>query len=196
MILSDFDLLSVIRAKRLIIKPFDRELVRENGVDLRLDSEIGRHIVHNGDFVMDPFNKDHITSSFKIEKGKKEMVLGPKEQVLMSTVEYIELPDDLMGFVELRSTWARHGLSVPPTIIDAGFFGNITLEVINNCPYKIKLRHMQRFAHVIFAKTSNRVENVYSGKYKGQKGIKLPKVLQPDKRNQSQLIMSPKERTK
>lgn len=177
MILSDFDLRSAISGKRLVIEPFVDELVRENGVDLRLDNEIGRHVEGRPDFVMDPSNESHIASSFKVEKGQKELILNEKEQVLLTTYEKVELPDDLMGFVELRSSWARHGLSVPPTIIDAGFSGNITLEVINNCPYKIKLLPLQRFAHIIFAKTSSKVTGIYSGQYKGQKGVRLPKVL-------------------
>jgi dCTP deaminase len=177
MILSDFDLSSAIKGRRLIIEPFEQELVRENGIDLRLDDEVARHVVGDKDFVMDPSNEEHIKKSYKLEKKVTEIILDPKEQVLLTTYEQMEVPDDLMGFVELRSTWARHGLSMPPTIIDAGFVGNITLEVINNSPYKIKLRPMQRFAHIIFAKTSSRVNNVYSGQYKGQKGVRLPKVL-------------------
>ncbi len=105
------------------------------------------------------------------------MVIASKEQVLLSTLEYIEVPDDVAGFVELRSTWARHGLSMPPTIIDAGFKGTITLEVINNAPYAIKLRPGQRFAHVIFVKLQNKAGNTYSGFYKGQRGVKLPQVI-------------------
>ena len=66
---------------------------------------------------------------------------------------------------------------MPPTIIDAGFKGTITLEVINNAPYAIKLRPKQRFAHVIFVKLQNRTGNTYSGFYKGQRGIKLPQVI-------------------
>ncbi|MEM3296699.1 MAG: hypothetical protein QXG73_01335, partial [Candidatus Micrarchaeaceae archaeon] len=82
-----------------------------------------------------------------------------------------------VGFVELRSTWARHGLSMPPTIIDAGFSGNVTLEVFNNAPYGILLKPKTRFAHIIFAATMNKVKNTYKGKYLGQRGIRLPKTI-------------------
>ncbi len=109
------------------------------------------------------------------------MVLEPNEQVLLSTIEYLGLPNNIMGFVELRSTWARHGLSMPPTIIDAGFHGTITLEVVNNAPYKILLRSEQRFAHIIFAETSSSVKKPYSGTYMEQSGIKLPKKLDIEK---------------
>jgi dCTP deaminase len=177
MILSDFDLENVIKAKRLIVKPFIKEIIRENGLDLRLANEIAYHNPHLKDFVMDPSNEKHIKNAYIIEKGKKELIIPPHSQVLLSTLEYIKLPDNLIGFVELRSTWARHGLSMPPTIIDAGFGGTVTLEVVNNAPYKIMLRPRVRFAHVIFASTLNKVKNAYSGTYFNQNGILVPKVI-------------------
>ena len=177
MILSNYDLKSMVKSRRLVISPFYKDTIRENGVDMRLADEIARHASHNSDFVMDPLDPAKIKSGFKIEKHKKEMVLDSKEQVLLSTYEYIEVPDDIAGFVELRSTWARHGLSMPPTIIDAGFKGTITLEVINNAPYKILLRPRQRFAHVIFVKLASKADAPYSGYYNGQVGIRLPQPI-------------------
>ncbi|MEM3503821.1 MAG: dCTP deaminase [Nitrososphaeria archaeon] len=177
MVLSDFDLENAIKAKRIIIKPFSQEIIRENGIDMRLSNEISYHNDLGQDFVLDPTDEDQIKKSYgKLIKSNK-LILNPKEQVLLSTYEYLSLPDDVVGFVELRSTWARHGLSMPPTIIDAGFKGTITLEVINNAPFKILLRPKQRFAHIIFIKTSNKVKKAYVGSYLNQRGIKFPKKI-------------------
>lgn len=177
-ILSDFDLESYIREKRLVVKPFHKSTIRENGLDLRLDDEIA---VRNGDlgeeFVLDPYGEEDIAKEYVVERGQNELIVPARSQVLLSTLEHLELPDNLMGFVELRSTWARHGLSMPPTIIDAGFKGTITLEIINHAPCAIRLKPKTRFAHVIFAATLNRVRNAYKGKYLGQRGIKLPQVI-------------------
>ena len=51
------------------------------------------------------------------------------------------MPNDLMGFVEGRSSWARVGLSVHLTApkIDPGFIGTITLETANIGPKSVKL---------------------------------------------------------
>lgn len=183
MILSDYDLDNMIRSGRLVIKPFSKDLIRENGVDLRLADQIGKHNPKQGkDFVLDPYNAEHVQSEYLIESDKKEIIIGSHEQMLMSTEEYVKLPNNIMGFVELRSTWARHGLMLPPTIIDAGFEGNITLEVFNATPHAIKLTPGVRFSHIIFAATMNTVEHAYSGKYSGQKGVRIPKVLEPDKK--------------
>lgn len=88
----------------------------------------------------------------------------------------MELPDDLMAFVELRSSWARRGYMLPPTIVDAGFKGNLTLEIwtamsaehiaLGGQPMPVG----ERFAHLIFAKTTGPCVP-YTGKYTGQRGI-------------------------
>lgn len=181
MVLSDYDIKNLIKSKRMIVRPLSGESIRENGIDFRLADEIAHHTLPHKDFVLDPTNEEDVKNSYKVEKGTGNLVIGPKEQVLLSTYEYLELPDDVVGFVELRSTWARHGLSMPPTIIDAGFRGVVTLEVINHAPYSIKVSPMHRFAHVVFLKAENRVLSSYkNGSYSGFKGIKLPKIVLPD----------------
>jgi dCTP deaminase len=176
MILSDVDLMDAIKNKRLMIHPFSEDTVRENGIDLRLADEIAHHAGVKEDFLLDPSDEESIKKCFSVEKGAASMVLKSGEHVLLSTHEYIEMPDDLVGFVELRSTWARHGLSLPPTIIDAGFKGTVTLAVSNNAPYSIVLKPKLRFAHIVFVKTSSRVKNPYTGGYYEQRGIKIPKA--------------------
>lgn len=179
MAISDFELEHLIKSGRLVIQPFAEGTIRENGIDFRITSEVARHKPHGADFIFDPHDETHTLETYAIT-NEDRIVIGPNEQVLLSTMEYVELPDDIMGMVELRSTWARHGFSIPPTIIDAGFKGTITLEVVNNAPYSIALRPKERFAHTIFFKTSSRVENAYKGNYMGQRGIKLPKLLGSD----------------
>lgn len=178
MILSDFDLNNFIKDKRLIVRPFDKEIIRENGLDLRLSGEVARHNLKRGkEFVIDPSDEKTLRDEYIIEKKKDGIIVEPGTQVLLSTIEFVALPDNLVGFVELRSTWARHGLFMPPTIIDAGFAGTITLEVFNSSRFPMLLRPKVRFAHVIFATTLNRVKNAYKGKYLNQRGVKLPKKL-------------------
>lgn len=178
MILSDFDLMNYLNSKRLKVEPFSRDIVRENGIDFRLADEIAYHKELGKEFVMDPSSKEMIESAYDVKKGQESLLVGPHTQVLLSTLEYVELPEDIVGIVELRSTWARHGLSMPPTIVDAGFRGTVTLEVVNNAPYSIKLSPKTRFAHIVFVKATSRVESSYAtGSYSGQRGIRLPKII-------------------
>ncbi len=90
-------------------------------------------------------------------------------------MERVELPYDLVGFCNLRSTLARYGLSISPTVIDAGFSGNVTIEIINNSKNYIILRRGMRFLHVILVRAEGKAS--YSGAYLGQSGIGLPKGM-------------------
>ncbi|MCD6094962.1 MAG: dCTP deaminase [Thermoprotei archaeon] len=178
MILSDFDLQGYIMSGRLVIKPFDEDILRENGIDLRIGGQIARLKRTDKVFDVMSFSKkpeSHNYEDFFTIEEVEEFIINPFEHVLITSLEYLELPNDLMGFVELRSTFARMGLIIPPTIIDAGFKGQITLEV-RGAPFPIKLKKGMRFAHVIFAKLMNPVLKPYRGKYFKQQGVTLPKV--------------------
>jgi dCTP deaminase len=92
---------------------------------------------------------------------------------LAGTREVFELPDDLMAFVGLRSTWARLGFSLPMTVVDAGFRGNLTLEIVNFGTQPVPLG--QRFAHLVFARLTGPSEP-YRGKYDKQLGVTRAKI--------------------
>jgi dCTP deaminase len=173
MILSDFDLTWYLKSGRLVIVPYDEEIVRENGIDLRIGGEIAKLKSLNKVFDTRNVTEEQVSEFYEVLKSD-EFVIYPNERVLLTTLEYIKLPNDIMGFVELRSSFARLGLTIPPTIIDAGFEGNVTLEV-HGSTFPIKLYKGQRFAHVIFSKTLNPVLRPYQGKYQGQRGVTLPK---------------------
>ena len=100
--------------------------------------------------------------------------LKANSRYLLHTIEYIKVPPELMGFVELRSTFARLGLSIPPTIIDGGFEGQLTIELLTTS-FPLKIKPGIRFLHVVFAKVTTPVMKPYKGKYLGQRGVTLPK---------------------
>jgi dCTP deaminase len=178
MILSDYDIDNAIRAKRLVVKPLRNDAIRENSLDLRLGSEIAvRNKKFTQSFVFDPTNAEHIKDEFTVEEGLNKLVIPAGEQVLLSSEESIRISDDLMGFIALRSTFARHGLMIAPTIIEAGFEGNITLAVTNSAGCAIELKPGMKFAHVVLAQLMNKTMNPYKGSYLNQKGVWLPKVL-------------------
>lgn len=171
MALSDFDLENYIRAERLVIRPIHPDTVRENGVDLRVGDSIAR--LRKLDLLLDTRGEVEVDRFYELERGE-EFIIRPREKVLICTMEYIELPTELMGFVELRSTFARCGLLLPPTILDGGFKGQITLEV-EGSSFPIKLYKGDRFAHVVFLKLASPIGRPYAGRYQGQMGVTLPR---------------------
>jgi dCTP deaminase len=108
----------------------------------------------------------------EFEEGES-FVIYPNEHVLLHTVEYIRMPKDLMAFVNLRSSFARIGLILPPTIVDANFEGELTIELIGG-NFPIRLYRGDRFLHLVFAKLLSPAVRPYSGKYQGQRGVQIP----------------------
>lgn len=169
MILSDIDLRNYISNGRLRVEPFNDEIVRENGLDLRIGGEIGR--MRAVDEVFDTHGSD-VERFYELERGDS-FVIKPHEHVLLHTLEYVSLPSDLMGFVNLRSSYARIGLTLPPTIVDASFEGQLTIELIGG-EFPVRLYKFDRFLHVVFAKLTSPVDRPYAGRYQGQRGVRLP----------------------
>ena len=88
---------------------------------------------------------------------KTSFVLRPGEFVLATTYERIQLPNNLMAWVEGRSTWARAGIGIHLTApkIDPGFAGNIALEIVNMGPAGVELRsEIDAPAQLVFARIS------------------------------------------
>jgi len=170
-ILGDRDLKYYLEKGWIVIEPLSEDSIRENGVDLRVGKEIVRF--KNTDEVFDIYSNNIEQEKFFVKERGDEFIIRPYEHVLLTTEEYIKLPHDIMAFVNLRSSFARLGLFIPPTIVDAGFEGELTIEVVGSS-FPIKLRRGTRFLHLIFAKTLTPVERPYRGKYQGQRGATLP----------------------
>lgn len=71
----------------------------------------------------------------------QHIVLLPGEMVLAHSFEYVRLPDGVAAELEGRSSYARLGLEIHLTagMIDPGFEGTITFEMVNNGPNPIPL---------------------------------------------------------
>ncbi|NON63497.1 dCTP deaminase, partial [Acidianus sp. RZ1] len=167
MILGDRDLKYFLEKGWVKIEPLKEDSIRENGVDLRIGEEIAR-------FKQTDKIYDGKIDDFYIKEKGEEFVIHQNEHVLLVTEEVVSLPQDIMAFVNLRSSLARLGLFIPPTIVDAGFQGQLTIEVIGSA-FPVKVKRGDRFLHLIFARTLTPVEKPYSGKYQGQRGVTLPK---------------------
>ncbi len=175
LILSDFDLKSYLSEGRLTIRPLLEDTIQQNGVDLH----IGPYIAIPRDLKRPlDIGRDNPADFYEIEEiPESGYEIPPYTSVLMHTEEYISLPSDLMAICGLRSTFARLGFIAPTTYVDAGFRGELTIEVFWSKPYPIRVYRGIRFLHVVFSKCLNSVEKLYSGEYQGQRGVTLPKNL-------------------
>lgn len=96
------------------------------------------------------------------------MVLTPGDFTLASTIEEFNLPKDVIGFVKDKSSWARKGLSVFNTVIEPGWSGFLTLELVNHGHEDLVITEGDPIAQIIFQWVDEET-NGYSGKYQFQK---------------------------
>jgi len=173
MILSDRTLKRLIEEGTLKVEPFSEELIQCSSLDLRLGYQIARYRVR--DF-LDVKRQNWETVIEEItDEG---FFIQPKEFVLATTLEYIELPADLTAFVEGRSSLGRLGLFIENAgWVDAGFKGQLTLELFNANSYPIKLYPKMRICQLVFAKLDAKPLNPYNGKYQGQRGVVPSKIF-------------------
>ena len=101
-------------------------------------------------------------SSFDIielEQGQHFELL-PQEHILVSTLESIKVPRDLMVVLYPRSSTNRRGLSVDLTgIVDSGYEGQLVIPIRNNTHSQIiKLYPGERFCQVVFSRLDESVD--------------------------------------
>lgn len=85
---------------------------------------------------------------------------------LASAIEEFQMPTDLVGIVHDKSTWARHGLSVFNTVIEPGWKGFLTLELVYHGQDELIIPAGAGIAQVLFHNTTRFAE--YKGKFANQ----------------------------
>lgn len=116
--------------------------------------------------------KEHGVSYGLSEAGydiriKQRIYLSRKLRfTIASAIEEFIMPRDLVGIVHDKSTWARQGLSVFNTVIEPGWKGFLTLELVYHGNEEIVIPAGAGIAQVVFHKTTR--DAAYSGKYQGQ----------------------------
>lgn len=85
---------------------------------------------------------------------------------LASAIEEFQMPPHLVGVVHDKSTWARKGLSVRNTVIEPGWKGFLTLELVYDGPGELHIPAGSGIAQVLFHQTM--VYAAYDGKYQNQ----------------------------
>ncbi|AVO23121.1 deoxycytidine deaminase [Xanthomonas phage RiverRider] len=92
-----------------------------------------------------------------------------KRFCLASAIEEFQMPDDLVGIVHDKSTWARRGLSVFNTVIEPGWHGFLTLELVYHGQEELIIPAGSGIAQVVFHETA--VASAYNGKYQNQEDM-------------------------
>lgn len=164
MILSDVTLKQMLFSGELVVDPITPDQIQPASIDLRL----GRHFLKMDENYMTSISMDKRMKYVELERD--EIVIPPHSFLLATTMEYIKLPYDVTAFVEGRSSIGRMGLFIQNAgWVDAGFEGEITLELFNANRLPIKLLAERRLCQLVFARMDKPAQNPYEGKYQYQK---------------------------
>lgn len=87
----------------------------------------------------------------------------PGRFTLASAVEEFQMPTSLVAVVKDKSSWARHGLSVFNTVIEPGWRGFLTLELVYHGEGELIIPAGSGIAQVLFDMVMHRA--AYDGKY-------------------------------
>lgn len=175
--------------ERGMIEPFCRELVREKdgkkvlsyglssyGYDARCGYEFRIFdYAPCKPVTIDPLD---FPADFCVEYEGEVCIVPPNSLVLCNTVEYFRIPSNCHCYVLGKSTYARSGLHCLTTPLEAGWEGQITIEMANVTPYPIKLYGGQGVCQVCFHEADARCRYSYAdrkGKYQGQTGVTFSK---------------------
>ena len=131
-VLSDGTIRRLVADGRVVIDPWDPDMVQPASVDLRLGDSFRvfhNHLAPAIDLARPP---EHLTELIMI-RPDESFVIHPGEFVLGATLERVELPDDVVARIEGKSSLGRLGLIVHATagFVDPGFAGTLTLEITN-----------------------------------------------------------------
>jgi dCTP deaminase len=167
-VLSDGTIRRLIEDGRITIDPYDESLIQPASIDLRLGDSF--RVFHNHrapaiDLREPPAN---LTEEVTVAPDDA-FVIHPGEFCLGRTLEWVELPDDVVARIEGKSSLGRLGLIVHATagFCDPGWKGTLTLELNNLTRVPIKLYPGLLIAQLSFMALDRPAERPYGSSQLG-----------------------------
>src|SRR5438270_6105743 len=171
----------------IVIRPFSDGALKPNAISYGVSSHgydvrVGRHFkvfTNARCAVVDPKNFD--PASFVDMEGDY-CLIPPNSFALAETVEYLEIPRDVLATCLGKSTYARIGIVVNVTPLEPEWRGKVTIEISNTTPLPAKIYAGEGIAQVLFLTGDEICRTSYAdkkGKYQDQPGLTLPFVTKP-----------------
>jgi dCTP deaminase len=176
-LLSDKDIRAEIEAGRVVIDPYEPDMIQPSSIDVRLDKYFRLFDNHKYPYIDPAEEQPELTRLVEVTDEEAGFVLHPGEFVLGSSLETVSLPDDLAARVEGKSSLGRLGLMTHATagFVDPGFSGHVTLELSNVATLPIMLYPGMKIGQLCFFRLSSPAEHPYGSDrhgshYQGQRG--------------------------
>ena len=181
-ILADYQIQEEVR-----IEPFEQSVKRTGcvsygvssyGYDVRVGSKFKIFTNVNSE-VVDPKNFSPRGFVDVDADTAGHVLIPPNSFALCETVEYFEIPRNILAICVGKSTYARCGIIVNVTPLEPEWKGRITIESSNTTPLPAKIYANEGIAQIIFLRGEKVCRTSYAdkkGKYQNQSGLTLPRV--------------------
>jgi len=184
MVLSDHTIKEELAKGRIVIEPLDESCIQPASVDVHLDKRLLVFRNSRRPYIDVRQDMSDLTEMVEIDDDEP-FILHPGEFVLASTVEHIELPDDLVARLEGKSSLGRIGLLIHSTAgyVDPGWKGHLTLELSNVANLPVTLYLGMKIGQLSYLRLSSPVDNLYGSsalgsKYQGQTDPTASRIYQ------------------
>lgn len=101
----------------------------------------------------------------------RKILLDPHEQKLVATLERVELSENILGILHIRSSLARESLIASLALVDPGFKGQLTVSLYNASDRSVSLDKGERFIQLTLFRLGTPATQEYSGRYQNSHGI-------------------------
>lgn len=164
MVIAKSELTKLIKNRTIVITPFKKSQIGPGSIDLSLSSEFRRYACKRTVAITEQTDYKNYTDKFK----SNEIIINPGELVLGITKEKIKLPENICGWLQGRSRFARLGLSVHVTagFVQPGSENQQVLEMINLGPNPLKLKAGAKIVQLILEYTDGKGR--LTGRFKNQ----------------------------
>ena len=188
MVLSDRTIKQMLEEGRIVVDPLGENCIQPASIDVHLDRQLLVFRNSRRPYIDVREEMSDLTEMVTIDDDRAFM-LHPGEFVLGSTLEHIELPDDLVARLEGKSSLGRVGLLIHSTAgyVDPGWKGHLTLELSNVANLPITLYQGMKIGQISYAQPSTAADRPYGSpgpgsKYQGQLQPTARKVSEEFKR--------------
>lgn len=184
MVLSDRSIKEEIAKGRIVIEPLDPSCIQPASVDVHLDHRLLVFRNSRRPYIDIKQDLEDLTEPVEVA-AEAPFILHPGEFVLGSTLEHIEVPEDLVARLEGKSSLGRIGLLIHSTAgyVDPGWKGHLTLELSNVSKLPITLYYGMKIGQLSFLRLTTPAERLYGSpelgsKYQGQREPTASRIYQ------------------
>ena len=179
MLISTLKVLELNKRYNLIENLDERETENPEGVGIDIRAGEFYKLTSEGYLGVKDRKSSDIEKIADIKKGDKEVIIKPKEYLLVKTIEKFNIPGEKIKLDEKseptyislhvypRSTLQRCGVYLMATKTDPGYTGELTFALANLSDKPFRLELGARIANIVFMQVAGDIQRAYEGQWKG-----------------------------